>query len=303
MAANVQRFIVSDCATVPAACRICGGALGAALLVHTVRDRFEVAVGVGEAGYNRAWRRCDACGVVQNVQSQENENKLDSLAEAYYEVDLGNNIKEKFNRVMSLPPASSDNVGRVARIIRQLGGAGPSFGRPRHVLDIGAGLGVFLAEFLERVGDGWVGTAVEPDPNAAAHLRSLGRFNVVQSVFTGTEMGIPVADLVTLNKVVEHVANPAALLRVAGSILNPASGVLYVEVPDELTISRRPATDNILGALHKHLYSPRSLSALIERSGLQSLRVERVFEPSGKITVFAFAAANSAIVPQDLHGR
>jgi hypothetical protein len=111
---------------------------------------------------------------------------------------------------------------------------------------------------------------------------------VIEASFTGNEAHIGAVDLITLNKVIEHLAQPQSLLEACGRKL-AANGVIYVEVPDEWTIGRRPANDNILGALHKHLYGPRSLTALIERAGLTVLRVGRVFEPSGKITVYAFA--------------
>jgi hypothetical protein len=65
--------------------------------------------------------------------------------------------------------------------------------------------------------------------------------------------------------------------------------VIYVEVPDRRSIQFRPPNDNALGALHCHLYDPRSLSAVLEMAGLVPLSLERVFEPSGKLSVYAFA--------------
>jgi SAM-dependent methyltransferase len=276
-----------DCERAPVACRLCGGSLGAPLLVHTERDRFEIAVGIAPENYRRCWRRCRGCDVVQGVQAAGNEQKLDGLSASYYEVDLGNNIRQRFDFVMAMPVAASDNAGRVTRVlefVRRRQAASTS----HHAIDIGAGLGVYLARFLREAGPGWRGTAIEPDPNAAAHLRSLQAFGVVEAIFTGGENEIMEADLITLNKVVEHIPHPQRLLEACRRKLT-REGILYVEVPDEWTIGRRPGNDNILGALHKHLYGPRSLIALIERAGLKVLRVGRVFEPSGKITVFAFA--------------
>jgi SAM-dependent methyltransferase len=267
-------------------CRLCGGALGEPLLVHRERDRFEAAVGIEAANYRRCWRRCASCDVVQDVQDAANERKLDELSASYYEVDLGSDLRPKFDRVMLMPDGSSDNAGRVARVWEFLERCQAEM-RARHAIDIGAGLGVFLALFLPKAGANWRGTAIEPDPNAAAHLRSLAMFDVNEAVFTA-ESRVATADLITLNKVVEHIPRPQPLIEACGSRLTK-DGVLYVEVPDEWTIGRRPANDNILGALHKHLYGPLSLTRLIERAGLTVRRVGRVFEPSGKITVFAFA--------------
>lgn len=277
-----------DCETAPVACRLCGGLLGTPLLVHTERDRFEVAVGIAPEDYRRCWRRCLACEVVQDVQDPANEQKLDALSASYYEVDLGNNLRSKYERVMTMPASGSDNAGRVARVLDYIGRSLPAGGF-RHAIDIGAGLGVFLARFLPQAGAQWRGTAIEPDPNAAAHLRSLALFDVIESKFDGRESDIQPGDLITLNKVIEHLPEPRGLLEACARKLAD-DGILYVEVPDEWTIGRRPANDNILGALHKHLYGPRALTALLERCGLAVLRLERMFEPSGKISLAAFAA-------------
>ena len=279
-------LLAFDCDNAPVACRLCGGALGARLLVHTERDRFEIAVGIAREGYRRCWRRCAACDAVQDVQDPANERKLDALAASYYEVDLGNNLRPKYDRVMSMPESSSDNAGRVARVLAYVNRRLPA-GGARHAVDIGAGLGVFLARFLPQAGTHWRGTAVEPDPHAAAHLRSLDLFDVIEARF-GHDSDIRAGDLITLNKVIEHLPHPQGLLEACRSKLADR-GVLYVEVPDEWTIGRRPANDNILGALHKHLYGPRALTALLERSGLVVVRLERMFEPSGKISLVAFA--------------
>ena len=75
--------------------------------------------------------------------------------------------------------------------------------------------------------------------------------------------------------------------------LDTNGGIIYVEVPDVLTIGRRPSTDNILGSLHHHLYSPRGLTSLIESVGLQLLDLGRTVEPSGKITLFCFGCSNA----------
>ncbi len=217
------------------------------------------------------------------------------MAAAYYEIDLGNNLRQKFERVMSMSPAESDNAGRVSRIKEFLERRTGPAGSQRQLLDIGAGLGVFLARFLREAGDRWTGTAIEPDPKAADHLRSVGGFRVIEGKFTGEEPELDEMDLITLNKVVEHLADPLSLVVAAKSKLHSTDGILYIEVPDALTITHRPPTDNILGALHKHLYSPRAIIGLIERAGLDVLRVGRVFEPSGKITLFGFASRAAAL--------
>ena len=135
---------------------------------------------------------------------------------------------------------------------------------------------------------------MEPDPIAAAHLRGLGRFEVVESTYTHGD-DLADFDLCTLNKVVEHVGDPVALLRGAATALRSPGGVIYVEVPDKATLVHRPPTDNILGALHRHLYDIRSLDEALRRAGLVVFSIERLFEPSGKISLAAFAVTPATL--------
>lgn len=277
-------------------CAICGGALEREVLRITQPDRFECHVGIAKQGYTRSWVECSSCGAATNVQSPENRARLDALAADYYEVDFANgSIADKFAKVMELPLERSDNAQRVARIHAFMNEWLPNVSSTASVLDIGAGTGVFLSRFLEQARGGrWSAKAVEPDPVAAAHLRGLGRFQVAEALFS-SNLGLVDFDLVTLNKVVEHLPNPVALVAGAASALRSPFGVLYVELPDKLTVFHRPASDNILGALHFHLYDPVSVGVLLSRAGLVTLRIERLFEPSGKITIAAFATLGLAV--------
>ena len=283
-----------------ATCAICGAPLGEVRLVIRTPDRFERSVGVEEVGYERSWVACTCCDAVTDRLPPRSVERLRELATSYYEADLASDaIADKFARVMSLPPGASDNAQRVERVRDFLRGWRRERvpGRPLRVLDIGAGTGVFLARFAERStaeGDAVDAVALEPDPIAFEHLRSLGVARVIPAIFSG-QPDLVGFDLCTLNKVVEHVSDPLRLLRDVAGALDPRDGLAYVEVPDRLTLEHRPPGDNILGALHHHLYGPVSLALLVERAGLATLRVDRFVEPSGKITVAAFACAPSAI--------
>lgn len=274
-------------------CPLCGGQLGENLLVITVPDRFEVAAGISGDGYKRQWSLCDRCGAAVNVMKKSDEEQLNAYSSNYYEVDLGGNISGKYEMVMGLPAEKSDNAGRVTRVIDYLSAV---WGSPhdRKVLDIGSGLGVFLAKFSEMskgLGPCHL-TGVEPDPDAAVHLRELALFDVYEGVF-GDDFDQTNFDLITLNKVLEHVNKPHELLSNIHGRLSSEGGVLYVEVPDLLTIKYRDPSDNILGALHKHLYDLPSLTRLLQKTGFEVLQAGRVVEPSGKLTSYAFSTKNS----------
>lgn len=276
-------------------CSVCGGRLGAELLRVTEPDRFERHLGISSLGYERSWVECGSCGAASNIHQPGNRELLDGLAAGYYDVDFaGTSIAEKYEKVMSLPAEKSDNAQRVDRIAAFADGWLSRRPEPWAVLDIGAGTGVFLSRLTDRDRERWAPYAIEPDPAAAEHLRALGRFPVTEAMFS-SELNLVDFDLVTLNKVVEHVPNPVALLRDAASALSDPLGLLYVEVPDKITINHRAASDNILGALHCHLYDPVSLGVLLDRAGFVPLRIDRVFEPSGKLSVTAFATLSPGV--------
>jgi SAM-dependent methyltransferase len=280
-------------------CALCAGQDARELLLIDQPDRFEQSIGVVHHGYTRRWVECQQCGVATNVLPEESALRLAALRAAYYEVDfMGSDIGEKYRRVMSMPAGQSDNAGRVARVmdfVRRWSGA-PA--QPR-VMDIGAGTGVFLSRLVDQTAGAWQYLGIEPDPRAAAHLRQLEKFAVVEAMYLG-QPELRGFNLVTLNKVLEHIEQPLPFLLQVVQSLVPDDGLLYVEVPDKLTTRLRSPQDNILGALHCHLYDPTSLGYLLRRAGLELLCVNRVAEPSGKLSVYAFAAPAESVVKKGL---
>lgn len=275
-------------------CAICKGNAGREILHISQPDRFEQSIGVDTHGYHRRWVECCMCGAATNVLPQAAADKLSVLRSAYYEVDFANsNIGEKYGRVMALPASQSDNAGRVARII--------DFARewlwpdtaPR-VLDIGAGTGVFLSLLIDQTGGDWACVGLEPDPQAAAHLRQLGKFEVIEAMYQG-QPELKDFGLITLNKVLEHISDPVPFLQIVAGSMRRDDSLLYIEVPDKLTTSLRPPSDNILGALHCHLYDPLSIGYLARAAGIEIVRIDRIREPSGKLTVYAFGALPEVI--------
>lgn len=282
-------------------CPLCGGLVSACLLEISKPDRFEVYAGVEEAGYKRQWLECAGCGAAINIHPSGVVEKLAAISSGYYEIDLkASSVSQKYQQVMSLPSASSDNALRVKRVGEFIADWRLQVGvcQPRmRVLDIGAGTGVFLSKFISeeaRINRIWEGCAFEPDESAAAHLRTLKTFEVNHGLFT-SKSTIHNVDLCTLNKVVEHLLDPVDLMREAATSLNPNSGVLYVEVPAKETIECRSTEDNILGALHHQLYDICSLDFAFRAAGMAVMRLERIYEPSGKISIAGFAVMPKAV--------
>lgn len=191
-----------------------------------------------------------------------------------------------FERIISLPAERSDNAGRIARV-----GAFASThfgaGRPVRLLDVGAGLGVFPHASKQA---GWSCTAIDPDPRAVEHMRMRVGVEAVCGDFM--DVGdIGRFDVVTFNKVLEHVIDPVAMLRRAHEFLAPG-GFVYVEVPDgEMAAREGPGREEFF-IEHLHVFSFVSTTMLAGHAGFIPLTVERLREPSTKLTLRAFLASD-----------
>ena len=230
--------------------------------------------------YRREIFRCSLCGHFVSVHAMFGD---DFYAGAYVDstyVDAAG-MRATFDRIVSLPRQKSDNAGRVERIQRHVESHGPS--HSRSVLDVGSGLCVFLHAMKAA---GWRGTALDPDPRAVEHARShVGVEAVCGEFMKVADLGR--FDLVTFNKVLEHVRDPVDTLRKAREHVADG-GTVYVELPDGEEASRDGFHREEFFIEHFHCFSAASIAVLAERAGFVVREVERVREPSTKYTLRAF---------------
>ncbi len=241
----------------------------------------------GDGAYRREVHRCRLCGHFVAVHDIDMAGLYrGDYVDATYDGDEG--LRRAFSRIMALDPAVSDNVGRVDRIqsfaVAHFPGRSAADGT-LGLLDVGAGLAVFPARMKA---EGWQCTALDPDPRAARHARE----HVGVDAVCGDFMALDAAalgrfDLVTFNKVLEHVAEPVAMLAKAGDLLAD-NGAVYVELPDGEAAAEAGAGRQEFFIDHHHMFSPVSIALLAERAGFWPLVVERLREPSGKFTLRMF---------------
>jgi SAM-dependent methyltransferase len=228
--------------------------------------------------YGREFRRCTVCG---HFVGMLGELELEELYSGAY-VDATYSAKglaSTYDKIMSLPPERSDNAQRVRRVAEWAGG------RPAKLLDVGSGLGVFPARMKE---EGWDCVALDPDARAVEHIRSRAGVEAVEGDFMTAE-GLGSFDAVSFNKVLEHVPDPVGMLGRARAFLEPA-GVVYVEVPDgemAATDPDGPGREEFF-IEHLHIFSFVSIAMLADRAGYRPVLVERLREPSTKLTLRAF---------------
>jgi len=239
----------------------------------------ETTFDLGGEEYRRRYLRCKRCGHMVGDTELDLAGLYDgSYVDATYS---GKRMSESYERIMALAPEQSDNLQRVRRIVARCGSAGT-------LLDVGSGLGVFPARMTEA---GWSVTALDPDERAIAHIRERAPVEGVVADFLADPLeDLGRFDLVTLNKVLEHVQDPRAMLRRCGAFLAPG-GTVYVEVPDaEAAAAEGPEREEFF-IEHLHVFSAASVALLAAAAGLRVASIERLQEPSTKYTLVAFLEA------------
>ncbi|HYF02554.1 MAG TPA: methyltransferase domain-containing protein [Patescibacteria group bacterium] len=240
--------------------------------------RFEFA---SKGEYFREILQCDFCQHCISVHQMD----MSSLYSAeYVNATYGEaGLLKAFQKIMSLPPERSDNMGRVQRI--------NEFARKflkngsKSVLDVGSGLCVFLHRMK---GHGWNCTALDPDERAANHAREVAGVDAICGDFFKISPDEKF-NAVTFNKVLEHVEDPIAMLKKAADNLLDG-GFVYIEVPDAEEAMKEGNGREEFFIDHHHIFSMTSVSMLASKAGFRVVEMERLHEPSTKYTLRAFLA-------------
>jgi aminopeptidase-like protein/SAM-dependent methyltransferase len=231
--------------------------------------------------YFRQLVRCKSCGHVRSIHDMDmSQLYTGNYVDSTYGAD---GLRRAFERIVGLDPSKSDNVGRVERLLQFASGHLSSAAAPPSILDIGSGLCVFLHRVKTRAG--WDCTALDPDPRAAQHARDTVGVRAVCGDFT-KDIELGTYDVITFNKVLEHVLDPVSMLARSDRFLREG-GFVYIELPDVAAAAESPAREEFF-IDHHHVFTPESLRALARRAGFVVLELEQLREPSSKYTLRAF---------------
>ncbi|WP_207388086.1 class I SAM-dependent methyltransferase [Hylemonella gracilis] len=144
----------------------------------------------------------------------------------------------------------------------------------QRVLDIGSGSCLSLLE-LRQLGVEPFG--VEADPNVAVIAQRYGLNVHIGSIHDDPFPG-QVFDLITLNQVIEHVPDPAALLRVVRDRLAPG-GRIVLSFPNVSSWQRRLSGTrwiNWHAPYHQHHFSRRSFALLARQQGYEVVNARSI---------------------------
>jgi SAM-dependent methyltransferase len=150
----------------------------------------------------------------------------------------------------------------------------------RRLLDVGSGPGLFLEEGARR---GWTSIGVEPSRQAAAYARSNGA-TILEGLFLPeTVADLEPVDVVHLSEVIEHVADPAAVLSLAHDVLEP-DGLLCISTPNDFSPFQLAAREVeelpewwVVPPHHLNYFDFDSLAGLMRRCGFEACIREATF--------------------------
>lgn len=261
-------------------CYLCGSTDTMLLKAVSAPPRGEQRYQAGR--YYREIHRCCNCNVFLNFHQL-----LDAqFYEGRYNQCIPEKLAERFERIVALSFAESDNKQRVERIVSFVDEYVSTAGRVR-VLDVGTGTGVFPFEMHRR---GFRVFCVDPDKAAIDHV--LAR-KCVEDAFVGSIESVPDGmqfHVITFNKVLEHVRDPVSLLAGASALLSPGAGFVYIELPE----GERSYAEGVYPvrqeffAEHLMVFNLPSVEVLARAAGFALVKSFVFDDPSGKRSLCAF---------------
>ena len=263
-------------------CLICNSSDFKFIANISSKPEMETEFGIPKNDYDRNIYKCQICEVYFNMHNLILDNVYE---EKYNQATYNKDLLGVFNKIRNLPEDGSDNKQRVKRVTKYLKDI-MKIPSETKVLDVGSGLCVFLAELKEI---GFRTYCIDPDPlsvkHALAHAKVYGAFTGnLESFVSDIKF-----DLITLNKVLEHIINPVDVLNAAKKLLNNR-GVIYLELPDGDTALKYGDIINREEFYIEHhtVFNENSARLLAQKAGLKVLEIKSVHEPSDKYTLYAF---------------
>lgn len=235
----------------------------------------------GIKNYKRKVVKCQNCNHFFAIH-KINTNKF--YKENYSIISHGKNILKKFNKIKKLK-SQSDNFHRVNRFLNFFK---KNKNKKISLLDVGSGLSIFLDAIKNKVK--WKLIGIEPDINFVKFGREKLGLNIIHSNLNIKKLNNKKFEIISLNKVAEHIKNPILFLKQCKNLLKK-NGYIYIEVPDGLTASKQKNANyrEEFAIDHLHVFSLDSLNNLLNSSGFEVILIDKIQEKSGKFTLYAFA--------------
>jgi 2-polyprenyl-3-methyl-5-hydroxy-6-metoxy-1,4-benzoquinol methylase len=264
-------------------CTICGNNKLTEFIKYSKPPKIEKKFNIKKE-YKRRYLRCTDCNHFISDQNLINLNTHYEKEYSKIHYQNNDNLKKTFKKIINYPIKKSDNKNRILRINNFLSHLEIKKNKKKiELLDVGSGLGVFLHE-AKKIG--WKCYSNEPGIEASSFIKKKLNIKTFNSKFEKISTNKKF-DIVTFNKVLEHVERPHKFLNKAKKLLKP-NGFIYIEVPDGESAIKVSKNRQEFTIEHLHVFAFESIMGLIKKCSLLPIKIERIKEVSGKLTLFAF---------------
>ena len=229
--------------------------------------------------YNRTYYKCGQCDHFSGF-SKMFIGKL--YTSEYNNSIYSGMLKKNFDKIKKLPSFKSDNYYRVKRIHNFIKQNKDIKNNQFKILDVGSGLGIFPYQMKKK---NYNITALDPDKRSCIHIKKNLGIRTIHGDFLKSKLKTKF-NLITLNKVIEHVVSPEKMIKKVKKNLN-LSGIVYIEAPD-IKAQKKGKNREEFHVDHLHIFSKKSLLYLTQKNNLRCILIKSIKEPSGKFTVFGF---------------
>ncbi len=278
---------VNECTEIQQ-CPICSGTSLDVIFTYNTPPKGEVSFAFSnDSSYYRKYLQCHTCNHFVSTYKMDLTSlyKGDYVASNYKDME---GVQSSFKRIISLEPNESDNIMRTVRINNFAKKHYRDVIEGRTLLDVGSGLGVFPYAMKQL---GWMCTALDPDHNVVKHLEKFVGVKAVEGDFLSVS-DLDTFDVITFNKVLEHVEDPIEMLKISRQYLKPG-GFVYIELPDAEVAAYDGQDREEFFIDHLHVFSFLSVTILAQKAGFLPVLIERLREPSTKYTLCAFLLSTS----------
>jgi SAM-dependent methyltransferase len=180
-------------------------------------------------------------------------------------------LADHYNNAYSVPREHyiAEADAKAPAIQRMIAAIRPTPGR---LLEIGCSYGTLLDAFRTA---GWEVDGVEIDARAVEYAREKYGLNVIAGTLEDTASALrPPYDVIMMHHVLEHITDPIGFCRLVRTLMRDG-GAFVIRTPNAASTASRLASgwwEWALAPEHVHLFSPKSLDALLRQTGFD-LRV------------------------------
>jgi 2-polyprenyl-3-methyl-5-hydroxy-6-metoxy-1,4-benzoquinol methylase len=248
-------------------CYFCGSAKRSEKLAQEGRDPYLSFVNDEFHKKRRSWWVCQECGFI--YRSPTLDDKELSLLYESYEKDVFKDTDpdEYFDKIVSLPPESSENFQKSEWLKSQIQIFTPKLEKKDlRILDVGCGGGTLL-KTLSQVMESNNTFGVELNP---VYAKLAARRSGATIINTALKAGLweEPFELIVTAKVLEHISDPLPFLQEITELMIPES-LFFIEVPDVVDFENLKSSDPRFFIPHLYYFSSASLSTLISKVGCQ----------------------------------